>query len=153
MRRKKYPRPLKDMLLEVKLEMELEKLVQLRGVRNPDGSHVETFLHYEDLPPPPLEDRERIRVRFEKNIESLYTSHKLREAERLKLEEQLRRDPGAKIEFPAEPEQHNVNPYTHSPYTGEPYDYSEVEAQFGPYDRPDKPPITVTLRPSAKDMP
>lgn len=48
---------------------------------------------------------------------------------------------------------HNVNSNTHSPYTGEVYDYSKVEAQFGPYDRPDKPPITVTLRPSAKDMP
>jgi len=47
---------------------------------------------------------------------------------------------------------HDVNPMTHNEITGEPHDYSEVEAKYGPYDRPDKPPVTVTLRPSAKDM-
>ena len=130
MRKKTYARPLKDMLLAVKLETELEKLAQLRGVRNADGSHVETFLHYEDLPPPPLEDRERMKVRFYSQIEGLYRNYKNK----------------------TEGERYDVDPMTHNELTGDPYDYSEVEAKYGPYRRSGKEPITVTLKPSAKDV-
>ena len=143
MRKKTYARPLKDMLLAVKLETELEKLALLRGVRNADGSHVETFLHYEDLPRPPLEDEERIALRIDSQMERLYQNYKRRMEAKLKGEPDTSADSGFL----------DVNPMTHNPYTGEPYDYSEIEAKYGPYRRAGKEPITVTLRPSAKDVP
>ena len=129
MRRRKYS-PLEHQLLKIKIDMEREKLAQLRGVRNKDGSHVETFLHYEDLPPLPPEDKERLAVRHKTMMRNLYKREK------------------AKMAI----EPHDVNPVTHCQITGEPIDYSEVEAKYGPYHRPDKPPVTVTLRPSCRDV-
>ena len=121
---------LQAQLLRVKLETAQEKLAQLRGVHNPDGSHVETFLHYEDLPPLPPEDRDRLKVRHQHLMKKLWERHK------------------AKMDIHI----HDVNPMTHCEISGEPFDYSEVEAKYGPYDRPDKTPVTVTLRPSQRDI-
>lgn len=117
----------KDELAAVKLEIERAKLAKLRGTHSADGSHVETFLHYEDLPAPSPEDQDRFYVRLASLVSAFEQSEE-----------------GA--------ERHDVNPMTHNPVSGEPYDYSEVEAKYGPYDRPGKQPVTVTLRPRAKGL-
>ena len=138
---RKLPTSLTDDLLAVRLEIEQAKLAKLRGEYSADGSHVETFLHYEDLPPPSPEDQDRFYVRLRAQMEALETA----EDKTLSGQTQAAQTPAA--------QRYDVNPMTHNPHTGEPYDYSEVEAKYGPYERPDKPSITVTLRPSAKDAP
>ena len=80
----------------------------------------------------PPEDRERFMVRHKDFMRKVYE----REKAKMQIEDM---------------EKHDVNPMTHCSMTGEPYDYSAVEAKYGPYDRPDKPPVTVTLRPSARE--
>jgi len=122
--RRKHRRSLKDKLLSVKLEIERAKLSKMHGVLNADGCRLETYLHYDDLPAPSMEDRERIKIRLAEQSQSI-----------LKM-----------LGAGQEAETHNVNPMTHNPHTGKPYDFSSVEAQFGPYDRADKPTITVPLR-------
>ena len=117
---------LQDKLLETKLEIERAKLDKLRGAHSADGSHVETFLHYEDLPAPSPEDQDRFYVRLASLVNAI---------------EKNEDDDGAPSK------RYDVNPMTHNPLTSEAYDYSDVEAKYGPYKRANKEPITVTLKP------
>ena len=122
---RKNANALDDEMRAIKLDIERARLAKLRGTHAADGAEVKTFAHYEDIPAPSPEDQERFYVRLASLVEA--------------IEQSAEGD-----------EKHDVNPMTHNPVNGEPYDYSEVEARYGPYERPDKPPVTVVLRPSGK---